>query len=166
MKNTITLFIMALLITGMFNVTILNAEMISLDQDQLSNMYRNIAIEKFNEDMNKIREYYVLLSVDSGTIKRCEYMDTITKIRETIINNYNPGNTSPIDIEYSVYLELYVDYIANLDIEDRDAYLPLNSQLNEYFQNRLLQARENNLNAEIKLYENALNKITYLVGRA
>ncbi|MCK5685972.1 hypothetical protein KAJ27_17705, partial [bacterium] len=144
----------------------LNAQMISLDQDQLSNMYRNIAIEKFNEDMNKIKEYYVLLSLDNGTIKRCDYMDSITKMRETITDNYNPGNEYPIDVEYSVYLELYVDYITNLDIENRDAYLPLNSQLNEYFQNSLLQARENNLNAEIKLYENAINKITYLVGRA
>lgn len=166
MKKVITLTLIALLLGLSVNCTALRTEMVSLDQDQLSGLYRNIAVENFNQSLDRIREYYTLLSVDAGTIKKYEYMDEIRKTRETITANYAPGHDYPISIEYGVYLELYVNYISNMEIEKRDAYLPLNSQLMEYFQNRLLQARENGLNAEIVLYENALNKITFLVGRA
>ena len=119
------------------------------------------------KDLEDVLNLYGVASYADDETAYDLYKEASVSLSKKIIDNFDGilEEVSENGADRGEYLNQYVDYLGQLDYSQRDAYQLTNKRLVEFFENKYLWAKDNGSRLEMKLYEDGLKKVQFLVGR-
>ncbi len=120
---------------------------------------------ELSKSMKRVKDLYHAVSMNDDGSTHIYYMNTTRKLAEMVNSNFSEMNEMGEYENKDKYLNKYVETIGNIEIEERDAYIPANKIIVEYLRNGYRNAMENGTRFETRIFGEAIRKIEFLVGR-
>lgn len=115
--------------------------------------------------MIRVKDLYHAVSMGDDESTYEYYMTTSRKLSEMVITDFQKMNQLGESENEDTCLNQYINFLGSLDIEQRDAYIPVNKTIMDYLVNGYKNAMENGTRYETRMFGEAIRKVEYLVGR-
>ena len=117
------------------------------------------------KSMTQVKDLYHAVSMNDDGTTHAYYIRNTRKLAEMVNANFAEMNELGDYENKDKYINKYVEFIGDMGIEERDAYMPANKMITEYLRNGYRNAMENGTRFETRIFGEAIRKIEFLVGR-
>ncbi len=118
----------------------------------------------FDKKLTQIVDLFKAVNFSNDENDHNQYMADSENMFERIRMNIENDDIDA-GIEKGVLLEKYAEYATNMDSYDRTSFTPLNKNLVEYLNFRLMVVTEKGTKLEMKYYGDLLKKVVNLISK-
>jgi hypothetical protein len=134
-------------------------------KDQMTQVKNKSAkLNTFKDNLNQIVDLYQAVTVTPDETKMKMMMEKSENVFEEMRLNLESEDDVAM-LAKGELLDKYVKYMGEIEVNARDAFLQINKKLIDYLTYRLMVVKEKGSRAEMRYYEENLNKVKFLVGR-
>ena len=121
-------------------------------------------LNSFKENLSQIVDLYKAVTMTPDEEKMRMMMEKSENIFEEMRLNIE-SEDDVANLAKGELFDEYVNYLGSIEVSARDAFLNLNKKLIDYLTYRLMVVKEKGSRAEMRYYDEMLNKVRFLVGR-